>query len=201
MGCSNDKYEPPKENKINKYLKTKQKIINNHLTNATQPTSDEIQSISKMDLDIFEFLTRNISELENKIERTFKRNPLKRLKTKLEYYTKKKEEFEKLNWQWEELLGFHEEIKKMEKEKEEVIKEKIQNNKLRKDIFAESKESEEEEEEEEEEIESKDYYYNTPFYEENPKKVGEKKDKFDSLIQSEKNEEDIMKERYPFDFI
>ena len=121
------------------------------------------------------------------------------MQTKLDYYTQKKEEFEKLNLQWEELLGFHEEIKKMEKEKEQVIKEKIKNDKFRKDVFADSKESEEEEEEEEE-LESKDYYYNAPFYEENPKMVGAKKDKFDSLIQSEKNEEDIMKDKYPFDF-
>ena len=201
MGCTDDKYEPPKENKINKYLKQKQKIINNHLTNATQPTSDEIQLVSKMDLDIFEFLTRNISSLEKKIERTFKRNPLRRLQTKLEYYTKKKEEFDNLNWQWDALLGHNEEIKKMEKEKEEVIKEKMKNNKMRKDVFAPSKDSEEEVEEEEEEMESKDYYYNAPFYEENPKMVGAKKDKFDSYIQSEKNEEEIMKERYPFDLI
>ena len=199
MGCTNDKYEPPKENKINKYLKTKKKIIDNHITNATTPTANEIQLISKMDIDIFEFVTRNISLYQDKIKKTRNKDTLKRLQKKLDYYNKIKEEYDKLNGQWEELLGYREEVKKMEKEKEEIIKETINKNHFRKGAYAESEE--EEEEEEEEEIESKDFYCNGPFYEENPKKVGDKKDKFDSLIQSEKNEEDIMKERYPFDFI
>ena len=198
MGCLNDKYEPPKENKINSYLKTKQKIINNHIEKSSLPTSEEIQLISKMDIDIFEFLTRNINLYEDKISKTKKRNVLKRLNTKLDYYNKKKEIFDKLNWQWEELLGYHEQVKKMENERDEVIKEKIEKNKIRKDVFDSGEE--EEEEEEEEEIDSKDYYCNQPFFEENPKMVGENKDKFHSLIQSEKNEEDIMKEKYPFDF-
>ena len=95
------------------------------------------------------------------------------------------------------MLGYHEEVKKMEKEKEEVIKEKIEKKQIRTDIFAKE---EEEEEEEEEESKSKDYYCNCPFFEENPKKVGENRDKFHSLIHSDNDEED-MKNKYPFDFV
>ena len=197
MGCLSDKYEPPKENKINSYLKKKQTIVDNHMQNSTLPTSEEIQLVSKMDIDIFEFLTRNINFYEDTIKKTEKGNALLRLKTKLEYYKKKKEEFENINKQWDALLGYHEEVKKMEKEKEEVIKEKIEKKQIRTDIFAKE---EEEEEEEEEESKSKDYYCNCPFFEENPKKVGENRDKFHSLIHSDNDEED-MKNKYPFDFV
>ena len=196
MGCSKDKYfEPPKENKINDYLKKKEKIINKHLANATLPTSDEIQLISKIDIEIFEFLERNIKSYEEKMMKTRKKYILKE---KLEYYKKKKEEYDGLNFQWDELLGYQEEVKKMEKEKEEVIQSQIKHNYRRK--IYEEKEEQIEEEEEEENYESKDLYYNSPFFEQNPKMIGEDKENFHSLIHSEKNEEDLMKEKYPFMF-
>ncbi len=198
MGSSSDKYEPPKESKINDFLKKKEKIVNTHSTNNTLPTSEEIQIVSKMDIDIFEFLIGNINSLEEKKEKTKNKDVLKKIETKLEFYMKKKEKFDELNRQWNELLGYHEEVKKLEKENEEVIKEKLKNKKHRKSIF--EREEPEEEEEEEEEIDSKDFYYRSPFYEENPKMVGKNKDQFDSLLQVEKNEEEIMKEKYPFDF-
>ena len=48
MGCSSDnKYQPPKEFEINDYLKTKENIIDKHITNATQPNTTEIKQISK----------------------------------------------------------------------------------------------------------------------------------------------------------
>jgi len=201
MGCTNDRYEPPKENKINMYLKQKKKIINDHIENATSPTTSEIQLISKMDIDISEFLTRNINLYQKKIEKNKKPTTLKKLKIKLDYFLKKKEDFDNLNWQWEGLLGYHDNLKKMEEENKENIKENINNNNLRKKIFEEKNEKneEEEEEEEEEEIDSKDFYCNSPFYEQNPKILGNE-DKFHSFIESIKNEEDIMKEKYPFDF-
>ena len=196
MGTS--KYEPPNERTINDFLAKKEKIINKHLSDSTLPSPDEIQLVTRMDIDIFEFLTKNITSLENQMERTTKKNVIARLKAKLDFYIPKKEKYDELNLKWSELLGYEEEVKKLEKEKEEAIKEKILNNKYRKSIFTANEE--EEEEEEVEEMESKDYYYRSPFYEENPKMVGENKDKFDSLLQIDKNEEEIMKEKYPFDF-
>ena len=198
MGCNNDKYEPPKESKINEYIKTKKKIINNHIGKGGVPNSEEIQMVSKMDIDIFEFLDRNIKLYEKRVERSMKRNIKKKNEKKLEYYKKKKEEYERMKWQWEELLGEHEEIKKMEKEKEEIKERNIKENKVRIGIFAKKEDEEEEEkEEEEEELESKDYYCNGPFYEDVKNKKN-KENKFDSFIKSEKNEEDYIKEKFPF---
>ena len=203
MGCTNDRYEPPKENKINIYLKQKKKIINEHIANATTPTTSEIQLISKMDIDISEFLTRNINLYQKKIEKYKKPATLKKLKIKLDYYLAKKKDFDNLNWQWEGLLGYHDDIKRLEEENKEKIKENINKNNLRNNIFEKIKEKNEEEEEEEDdeedEIDSKDCYCNSPFYEENPNILGNE-DKFHSYIESIKNEEDIMKEKYPFDF-
>ena len=174
MGCTNDIYEPPKENKINIYLKQKKKIINEHIANATTPTTSEIQLISKMDIDISEFLTRNINIYQKKIEKYKNPETLKKLKIKLDYFLAKKEDFDNLNLQWEGLLGYHDDLKKLEEENKEKIKENIK-------------------------INSKDFYCNSPFYEENPNIFG-KEDKFHSYIESIKNEEDIMNEKYPFDF-
>lgn len=203
MGCTNDRYEPPKENKINIYLKQKKKIINEHIANATSPTTSEIQLISKMDIDISEFLARNINLYRKKIEKTKKPLTLKKLKIKLDYFLAKKEVFDNLNWQWEGLLGYNDDLKKLEEENIEKLKENINKNNLRRNIFEKNKEKNEEEEDEEEEdddeIDSKDFYCNCPFYEENPKIFGNE-DKFHSFIESIKNEEDIMKEKYPFDF-
>ena len=70
MGCTGDsKYEPPKEFEINDYLKKKEKIINEHIANSTQPNSSEIKLISKYDIDIYEFLARNIKQSENQLKK------------------------------------------------------------------------------------------------------------------------------------
>ena len=203
MGCTNDRYEPPKENKINIYLNQKKKIINAHISNATTPTDSEIQLISKMDIDISEFLTRNINLYQKKIDKYKNPVTLKKLKIKLDYFLSKKKNFDNLNWQWEGLLGYHDDLKNLEEENKEKIKENIINNNLRNNIFEKKKEKHEEEEEEEEddedEIDSKDFYCNSPFYEQNPNIFGNE-DKFHSYIESIKNEEDIIKEKYPFDF-
>ena len=186
MGCSSDtKYEPPKEFQINDYLKTKEKIINNHITNSSKPTNSEINLVSKYDIDIFEFLTRNINQTEKVLKKAKKDKVKKNNEKKLKYFLDLKDKFERLNWQWEELLGYHEQEKKYIQENKQFIKENIENNNLRKGIVYI-----EEEEEEEEESDSNDYYCNAKFYEKNPKKVGENNDIFRSYIESVKDDDE-----------
>ena len=141
--------------------------------------------VSKYDIDIFEFLTRNINQAENQIKNAKKEKIKKKAEKKLDYFLEMKEKFENLNWQWDELLGYHEQEKKYIKENKEFIKENIKNNNLRKDVLYI-----EEEEEEEEESDSADYYCNAKFYEKNPKKVGENNDKFKSFVESVKDDDE-----------
>ena len=182
MGNEN-KYEPPKEYQINEYLTKKQKIIDNHIANGTQPTSTEIKLVSKYDIDIFEFLTRNIDNCENQIKKTKTEKIKKRAESKLAHYKDLKDQFERLNWQWEELLGYHEQEKQFIAENKQFIKENIDKNKLREGVvFVE-------EEEEEEESDSDDYYCNSKFYEKNPNKVGENNDKYKFYTESVKDDD------------
>ena len=186
MGCSSDtQYEPPKEFQINDYLKRKEKIITNHITNSSKPTSSEIKLVSKYDIDIFEFLTRNINQTENVLKKAKKESVKKKNEKKLQYFLDLKETFERLNWQWDELLGYNEQEQKYIQENKKFIKENIENNNLRKGIVYI-----EEEEEEEEESDSNDYYCNAKFYEKNPKKVGENNDIFKSYVESVKDDDE-----------
>ena len=190
MGCSSDnKYEPPKEFEINDYLKTKENIIDKHITNATQPNTTEIKQISKYDIDIFEFLTRNINDTEKHLNQAKNEKKKKNTQKKLDYYLALKDKFERLNWQWEELLGYHEQEKKYIEENKKFIKENIEKNNLRKGVVDIV-----EEEEEEEESDSNDYYCNAKFYEKNPNIVGENNDIFKSFVESVKDEDDKSKE-------
>ena len=191
MGNEN-KYEPPKEYQINEYLTKKQKIIDNHIANGTQPTSTEIKLVSKYDIDIFEFLTRNIDNCENQIKKTKTEKIKKRAESKLAYYKDLKDQFERLNWQWEELLGYHEQEKQFIAENKQFIKENIDKNKLREGVvFVE-------EEEEEEESDSNDYYCNNKFFEKNPKMVGENNDIFKSYVESVKDDEKSKEIEIPY---
>ena len=186
MGCSSDtQYEPPKEFQINDYLKRKEKIITNHITNSSKPTSSEIKLVSKYDIDIFEFLTRNINQTKNVLKKAKKESVKKKNEKKLQYFLDLKETFERLNWQWDELLGYNEQEQKYIQENKKFIKENIENNNLRKGIVYI-----EEEEEEEEESDSNDYYCNAKFYEKNPKKVGENNDIFKSYVESVKDDDE-----------
>ena len=186
MGCSSDtQYEPPKEFQINDYLKRKEKIITNHITNSSKPTSSEIKLVSKYDIDIFEFLTRNINQTENILKKAKKDSVKKKNEKKLQYFLDLKEKFERLNWQWDELLGYHEQEQKYIQENKKFIKENIENNNLRRGVVYI-----EEEEEEEEESDSNDYYCNAKFYEKNPKKVGENNDIFKSYVESVKDDDE-----------
>ena len=186
MGCSSDtQYEPPKEFQINDYLKRKEKIITNHITNSSKPTSSEIKLVSKYDIDIFEFLTRNINQTENVLKKVKKDSVKKKNEKKLQYFLDLKEKFERLNWQWDELLGYHEQEQKYIQENKKFIKENIENNNLRRGVVYI-----EEEEEEEEESDSNDYYCNAKFYEKNPKKVGENNDIFKSYVESVKDDDE-----------
>jgi hypothetical protein len=186
MGCSSDtQYEPPKEFQINDYLKRKEKIITNHITNSSKPTSSEIKLVSKYDIDIFEFLTRNINQTQNVLKKAKKESVKKKNEKKLQYFLDLKETFERLNWQWDELLGYNEQEQKYIQENKKFIKENIENNNLRKGIVYI-----EEEEEEEEESDSNDYYCNAKFYEKNPKKVGENNDIFKSYVESVKDDDE-----------
>ena len=167
MGCSGDsKYEPPKEFEINDYLKKKEKIINEHIANSTQPNSSEIKLISKYDIDIYEFLAKKHSQ------------------KKFDYFSGLKDKFEILNYQWDELLGYREQEKKYIEENKEFVKENIEKNNLREGVVYV------EEEEEEDELDSKDYYCNAKFYEKNPKIVGENNDVFKSYVESVKDDDD-----------
>ena len=186
MGCSSDtQYEPPKEFQINDYIKTKEKIITNHITNSSKPTSSEIKLVSKYDIDIFEFLTRNINQTENILKKAKKESVKKKNEKKLQYFLELKDKFERLNWQWDELLGYHEQEQKYIQENKKFIKENIENNNLRRGVIYI-----EEEEEEEEESDSNDYYCNAKFYEKNPKKVGENNDIFKSYVESVKDDDE-----------
>ena len=190
MGCSSDnKYEPPKEFEINDYLKKKEKLIDKHITNATQPDSQEIKLISKYDIDIFEFVTRNINNTENQLKKAKNERTKKINQKKLDYYLALKDKFERLNWQWEELLGYHEQEKKFLEEKKQFIQENIEKNNLRKGVIDIV-----EEEEEEEESDSNDYYCNAKFYEKNPKIVGENNDIFKSYVESVKDDDEKSKD-------
>ena len=194
MGCSSDsKYEPPKEFEIKEYLQKKQKIINNHITNNTQPTSSEIELISKYDIDIFEFLTRNINQTEKHLNKAKNERTKKRTQEKLNYFLELKNKYESLNWQWEELLGYYEQEKKYNQENKQFIKENIEKNNLRKGVVYT-----EEEEEEEEESDSNDYYCNAKFYEKNPKIVGENNDIFKSFVESVNNDEEEKEVIIPY---
>ena len=147
MGCSSDtQYEPPKEFQINDYLKRKEKIITNHITNSSKPTSSEIKLVSKYDIDIFEFLTRNINQTQNVLKKAKKESVKKKNEKKLQYFLDLKETFERLNWQWDELLGYNEQEQKYIQENKKFIKENIENNNLRKGIVYIEEEEEEEEE-------------------------------------------------------
>ena len=175
MGCSSDtQYEPPKEFQINDYLKRKEKIITNHITNSSKPTSSEIKLVSKYDIDIFEFLTRNINQTQNVLKKAKKESVKKKNEKKLQYFL-----------EWDELLGYNEQEQKYIQENKKFIKENIENNNLRKGIVYI-----EEEEEEEEESDSNDYYCNAKFYEKNPKKVGENNDIFKSYVESVKDDDE-----------
>ena len=189
MGCTGDsKYEPPKEFEINDYLKKKEKIINEHIANNTQPTSSEIKLISKYDIDIFEFLTRNITQTEKHLKKAKSERNKKHAQKKLDYFIGLKDKFEILNWQWEELLGYHEQEKKYIEENKQFIKENIEYNNLRKGVVYI------EEEEEEEESDENDYYCNAKFYEKNPKIVGENNDVYKSYIESVKDDDEKSKD-------
>jgi hypothetical protein len=138
-----------------------------------------------MDIDIFEFLEKNINQCNYKIPIVKKPRMKKQLQEKLNHYLELKNKFERLNWQWDELLGYHEQEEKFRTEAEQFIKDNIKNGKLRKgvvDII--------EEEEEEEESDSQDYYCNAKFYEKNPKKVGENNDPYKSFVESVKDDDE-----------
>ena len=190
MGCSGDsKYEPPKEFQINEFLQKKQKIINTHITNSTQPTTAEIKLVSKYDIDIFEFLVRNINQTEKQLKKAKKEKTKQNVKKKLDYFLDLKNKFETLNWQWEELLGYQEQERKYIEENKQFVKENIERQDLRDGIVYH-----EPEEEEEEESDSADYYCNNKFYEKNPKIVGENNDIFKSYVESIKDDDEKSKE-------
>ena len=193
MGCSSDsKYEPPKEFQINDILLKKQKIIHNHITNSTQPTDNEIKLVSKYDIDIFEFLTRNINHTQKLLKKTKKERAKKNLQKKLDYFLDLKTKFETLNWQWEELLGYQEQEKKYIEENKQFMKENIEKLDIRQGIVYH------EEEEEEEESDSNDYYCNNKFFEKNPKMVGENNDIFKSYVESVKDDEKSKEIEIPY---
>ena len=190
MGCSGDsKYEPPKEFQINEFLQKKQKIINTHITNSTQPTTSEIKLVSKYDIDIFEFLVRNINQTEKQLKKAKKEKTKQNVKKKLDYFLDLKNKFETLNWQWEELLGYQEQERKYIEENKQFLKENIERQDLRDGIVYH-----EPEEEEEEDSVSADYYCNNKFYEKNPKIVGENNDIFKSYVESVKDDDEKSKE-------
>lgn len=190
MGCSGDsKYEPPKEFQINEFLQKKQKIINTHITNSTQPTTAEIKLVSKYDIDIFEFLVRNINQTEKQLKKAKKEKTKQNVQKKLDYFLDLKNKFETLNWQWEELLGYQEQERKYIEENKQFVKENIERQDLRDGIVYH-----EPEEEEEEESDSADYYCNNKFYEKNPKIVGENNDIFKSYVESVKDDDEKSKE-------
>ena len=190
MGCSGDsKYEPPKEFQINEFLQKKQKIINTHITNSTQPITAEIKLVSKYDIDIFEFLVRNINQTEKQLKKAKKEKTKQNVKKKLDYFLDLKNKYETLNWQWEELLGYQEQERKYIEENKQFVKENIERQDLRDGIVYH-----EPEEEEEEESDSADYYCNNKFYEKNPKIVGENNDIFKSYVESVKDENEKSKE-------
>ena len=191
MGNEN-KYEPPKEYQINEYLTKKQKIIDNHIANGTQPTSTEIKLVSKYDIDIFEFLTRNINHTQKLLKKTKKERAKKNLQKKLDYFLDLKTKFETLNWQWEELLGYQEQEKKYIEENKQFMKENIEKLDIRQGIVYH------EEEEEEEESDSNDYYCNNKFFEKNPKMVGENNDIFKSYVESVKDDEKSKEIEIPY---
>ena len=188
MGCSSGNSE---EENILEFLNKKKDIISNHISNNTKLNSDEIQLVSKMDIEILEFITKKIDIYNNLAKTTDDKDIIK----KLDYYNGMQKEFDKLNVQWEGLLGYKEKLLKYEKEEKEFVRQRLANDKPRKSIFAG-----EEEVEVEEEIKSKDYYCNSPFFEGNPKKVGENKDIFDSMINSEVDEDENLKQKYPYVF-
>jgi len=193
MGCSSDsKYEPPKEFQINDFLLKKQKIIYTHISNSTQPTNNEIKLVSKYDIDIFEFLTRNINQTKTQLKNTKKERAKKNLEKKLNYFLDLKTKFETLNWQWEELLGYQEQEKKYIEENKQFVKENIEKQDLREGIVYH------EEEVEEEESDSNDYYCNNKFYEKNPKIVGENNDIFKSYVESVKNDDKSKEIEIPY---
>ena len=190
MGCSGDsKYEPPKEFQINEFLQKKQKIINTHITNSTQPTTAEIKLVSKYDIDIFEFLVRNINQTEKQLKKAKKEKTKQNVQKKLDYFLDLKNKFETLNWQWEELLGYQEQERKYIEENKQFVKENIERQDLRDGIVYH-----EPEEEEEEESDSADYDCNNKFYEKNPKIVGENNDIFKSYVESVKDDDEKSKE-------
>ena len=190
MGCSGDsKYEPPKEFQINEFLQKKQKIINTHITNSTQPTTAEIKLVSKYDIDIFEFLVRNINQTEKQLKKAKKEKTKQNVQKKLDYFLDLKNKYETLNWQWEELLGYQEQERKYIEENKQFVKENIERQDLRDGIVYH-----EPEEEEEEESDSADYYCNNKFYEKNPKIVGENNDIFKSYVESVKDDDEKSKE-------
>ena len=190
MGCSSDtQYEPPKEFQINDYLKRKEKIITNHITNSSKPTSSEIKLVSKYDIDIFEFLVRNIDLTEKQLQKTKRERTKKNLQKKLDYFLDLKNKFETLNWQWEELLGYQEEEKQYIEENKQFVKENIERQDIREGIVYHKEDSEEEEE-----SDSNDYYCNNKFYEKNPKMVGENNDIFKSYVESVKDDDEKSKE-------
>ena len=190
MGCSGDsKYEPPKEFQINEFLQKKQKIINTHITNSTQLTTAEIKLVSKYDIDIFEFLVRNINQTEKQLKKAKKEKTKQNVQKKLDYFLDLKNKYETLNWQWEELLGYQEQERKYIEENKQFVKENIERQDLRDGIVYH-----EPEEEEEEESDSADYYCNNKFYEKNPKIVGENNDIFKSYVESVKDDDEKSKE-------
>ena len=190
MGCSGDsKYEPPKEFQINEFLQKKQKIINTHIANSTQPTTSEIKLVSKYDIDIFEFLVRNINQTEKQLKKAKKEKTKQNVQKKLDYFLDLKNKYETLNWQWEELLGYQEQERKYIEENKQFVKENIERQDLRDGIVYH-----EPEEEEEEESDSADYYCNNKFYEKNPKIVGENNDIFKSYVESVKDDDEKSKE-------
>ena len=190
MGCSGDsKYEPPKEFQINEFLQKKQKIINTHITNSTQPTTAEIKLVSKYDIDIFEFLVRNINQTEKQLKKAKKEKTKQNVQKKLDYFLDLKNKYETLNWQWEELLGYQEQERKYIEENKQFVKENIERQDLRDGIVYH-----EPEEEEEEESDSADYYCNNKFYEKNPKIVGENNAIFKSYVESVKDDDEKSKE-------
>ena len=190
MGCSGDsKYEPPKEFQIKDFLHKKQKIIHTHITDSTQPTNNEIKLVSKYDIDIFEFLVRNIDNTEKQLQKTKRERTKKNLQKKLDYFLDLKNKFETLNWQWEELLGNQEEEKQYIEENKQFVKENIERQDIREGIVYHKEDSEEEEE-----SDSNDYYCNNKFYEKNPKIVGENNDIFKSYVESVKDDDEKSKE-------
>ena len=176
------------EEQIKEYLLKKTNIIDNHINQATTPTNDEIQLVAKLDIDIFEFLTDKLKKYENdKIKKD----------EKYENYIKMKTDFENLNYQWEELLGYNDEIAKMKKENKEARTKKIEKNELRDDILLTPEEEEEEVyvDDDPEDFKEENFYCNGSFYEKTPVIKGEHIDKFDSFINPEQE-----KNKYPFDF-